>query len=156
MAAQYQRFCFKKMNVRYVQAVGTTQGDLFTIGFVGDPVRANEMYTSPSSAYYFQLNETPNSFSTIPWAPASVNITAGLDQDFLGYVDADENTDAGLRQTSQGGITGFWSATQTVLSDVGVLFAEYVIELYDPFKYENRALEKKAQPGSVKPTERGR
>lgn len=148
MANQYARYRFTRLRLRYVPACPTTVDNSLSLAYCQDPIKYKSSTWNTADGYR-RIVEMRPSLNTAPWREAAMDCTPALDKDWIGYVDVDDSTDAGIRQSTQGVVVGSWLGKYTVgvnaLTTRGTIEVDYVVEFYDPVNYQDLALSDETQ-----------
>lgn len=141
LAQAYTMFRFRRLRLHYTPQCGTTETNLFAAAYFADIRQI--ISAPPSSATFSQLvDKDGNTMVTQPWAAAAADFSRELDDEYF-YVDVDSTSNAGIRQTIQGGIYSGWQYPhpENTNSDVGMFWVEYECELVQPYTVQNYALQ---------------
>lgn len=143
-ARNYTRYRFPQLRLHFVPALGTSNPGLGAIGYTPDAVQS--AFATQNFASTTQME--PNMTFSLNF-PVSMEMIKGFHVDpELYYVELDNATNAGSRQTVQGQIVGFPSSNTLGVLTQGLLVAQYTCELYYPstdygFTFTARSLEEK-------------
>ncbi len=125
-AREYTKFRFRKLVVHFVPALGTANPGIGVMSYSPDPALAT--FASRSFA---QCSQASPSIVFSLNAPVSLNVI-----DYRGnetyWTELDSTSSASYRQTVQGVLTGFPSTNTLGVLTQGILWVEYVVELWTP------------------------
>lgn len=136
MATNWTRYRFTRIRMHYTPEVGSIETNQFALTYFQDGAVVWSQRTSGGGVSSFDYNVDSDGIVMInqPWLGAAVDFTGKLSKDWY-YLDIDNDTDAGLRQSIQGGFQAAWAAATISGGDkqTGTLWAEYTIEFAQPY-----------------------
>jgi len=132
-ARTYDRYCFRKAVLTYVSRVPTSQAGAFALGYVSDGVVGASTYVAVSS-----MSPSMNSSFITPLA--RLTIVDDMSTNKTWYTKLDTGTDAASRLTVQGICVGAPDITSIGATNMGWIWIDYMVDLYQPTQDEGFTL----------------
>lgn len=132
-ARTYDRYCFRKVVLTYVNRVPTTQAGSFALGYVND-------VTTPSATFGNVTQMSPAIQASFITPLARLEIVNDMTTTKTWYTLLDNASTASQRLTVQGVIVGVPDVTSIGAILQGWLWIDYMIDLYQPTQDEGFSL----------------
>jgi hypothetical protein len=132
-ARTYDRYCFRKVVLTYVNRVPTTQAGSFALGYVGDA-------GVPATTFNAVTQMSPAIQASFLTPLARVEIVNDMTTTRTWYTTLDNTSVASGRLTVQGCIVGAPDVTSIGAITMGYIWVDYMIDLYQPTQDEGFTL----------------
>jgi len=126
VARTYTRFRFRSVKFHFVPALGTANPGLACMAYVDDGNAGGF-----ATLNFASISQSDPSIIFSLNAPATLNALNYKGEEAY-WTENDSASNAGVRQTTQGELIGFPSSNTLGVLNQGIIWVEYVCELYGP------------------------